>query len=276
MMTFYQKLNTISLKNNSLVCVGLDSDLSKIPQHLQKTENPQFEFSRAIIDTTHDLVCAYKPNSAFYEAQGSKGIRELEMTIGYIKRYYPDIVIIFDGKRADIGSTNQGYVEYIFNRLDADAVTLHPYPGREALKPFLDREDKGLFVWCRTSNPGAGEFQDLIIDNKPLYQIVADNVAKNWNTKRNCGLIVGATYPEELHIVRQIAPDMPILIPGVGAQGADVQKTIEAGIDKEGLNAIINSSRGIIFASQNLDFADKARQETIKLKDLTNQYRRNQ
>lgn len=291
-MNFNDKLNTIASKNNSLVCVGLDSDLEKIPKHLLEDEDAQFEFNKAIIDATHDLVCAYKPNSAFYESQGIEGIRQLKLTIDYLKKNYSGIPVIFDGKRGDIGSTNEGYVKFIFDWLGADAVTLHPYPGKEALKPFLDRADKGMFIWCRTSNPGAGEFQDLLLSKpglpsealakggageksvKPLYQIVAEHVIKDWNYNGNCGLVVGATYPGELEIVRHIVGEMPILIPGVGAQGADVEKTIKAGVDKRGQNAIINSSRGIIFASGGLDFADEAREETIKLRGEINKHRK--
>src|SRR3989344_4460101 len=164
-MTFYQKLDAIVEKQNSLVCVGLDSDLAKIPVHLQSDKTPQVAFNKAIIDATHDLVCAYKPNSAFYEARGVDGIAELKMTCDYIRQSHPEIVLILDAKRADIGSTNEGYVTYAFDWLGADAITLHPYLGKEALKPFLDRKDKGCIILCRTSNPGAGEFQDLKLDS---------------------------------------------------------------------------------------------------------------
>jgi len=227
-MAFYQKLDGIIQKQNSLVCVGLDSEISKIPAHLQSDKTPQFTFNKAIIDATHDLVCAYKPNSAFYEARGVDGIAELKMTCDYIRQSHPEIVLILDAKRADIGSTNEGYVTYAFDWLGADAITLHPYLGKEALKPFLDRKDKGCIILCRTSNPGAGEFQDLKLDSGnqaiELYQRVAEKVAKDWNYNGNCGLVVGATYPEELEIVRRIANDLPFLIPGIGAQGGDIEK----------------------------------------------------
>ena len=269
-MAFYQKLDGIIQKQNSLVCVGLDSEISKIPAHLQSDKTPQFTFNKAIIDATHDLVCAYKPNSAFYEARGVDGIAELKMTCDYIRQSHPEIVLILDAKRADIGSTNEGYVTYAFDWLGADAITLHPYLGKEALKPFLDRKDKGCIILCRTSNPGAGEFQDLKLDSGnqaiELYQRVAEKVAKDWNYNGNCGLVVGATYPEELEIVRRIANDLPFLIPGIGAQGGDIEKTVKAGVDENGRNAIINSSRGIIFASSGQDFLERAREETEKLR----------
>ena len=272
-MTFKDKLKNISVKNNSLVCVGLDSDINKIPKHIRNTGHPQSTFNKAIIDSTSDLVCAYKPNTAFYESRGSVGVEALKMTCDYIKEKYPDIPIIIDAKRADIGSTNEGYVKFIFDYLNADAVTVHPYLGSEALKPFLERSDKGIIVLCRTSNPGAGEFQDLEFNGKPFYQIVAEKIADKWNYNNNCGVVVGATYPSELEIVRRIVDKMPILIPGIGAQGGDVEKTVKAGVDSQGLNAIINSSRGIIFAGDGLDFAQKARQETQKLRDEINKFR---
>lgn len=272
-MTFYQKLDAIVGKNNSLVCVGLDSDIQKIPKHIRDGEHPQTTFNRAIIDATHDLVAAYKPNSAFYEARGEAGIEALKMTCDYLRETYPEIVIILDAKRADIGSTNEGYARFAFDYLGADAITLHPYLGKEALKPFLDRENKGCIILCRTSNPGAGEFQDLTKEGKPLYQIVAENVAKDWNYNDNCGLVVGATYPAELTIVRRIAPDLPFLIPGIGAQGGDVEKTVKAGVDRYGKRAIINSSRSIIFASTGQDFAQIARKAAVTLKEEVSRYR---
>ena len=274
-MTFKDKLKAIVEKNNSLVCVGLDSDIDKIPTHIRNNKHPQSTFNKAIIDGTSGLVCAYKPNTAFYEQRGEDGIAALKMTCDYILDKYPEIVIIIDAKRADIGSTNEGYAKFIFDYLGADAVTLHPYLGKEALSPFLERKDKGSIILCRTSNKGAGEFQDLQSDGKPLYQIVAEKVSKEWNINDNCALVVGATYPSELNIVRHIVGDgFPLLIPGVGAQGGDVEKTVKAGVDKDGQNAIINSSRGIIFASSGKDFAERAIEETQKLKDLINQFRR--
>ncbi|OIO15397.1 orotidine 5'-phosphate decarboxylase [Candidatus Gottesmanbacteria bacterium CG1_02_37_22] len=273
-MNFQSKISEISTENNSLLCIGLDSDINKIPFHIKGTDNPQYNFNKAIIEATHDLVCAYKPNSAFYEAQGEEGIRQLKQTVYFVKENYPKIPVILDAKRADIGNTNEGYVKFAFDHLGADAITLHPYLGKDALKPFLERRDKGLFILCRTSNSGAGEFQDLEIDGKPLYQVIAAKVAKDWNYNGNCGLVVGATYPKELDIVRHIVGNIPILIPGIGAQGGDLEKTVQAGVDKTGLNALINSSRGIIFASTGVNFAEKAREEALKLKNLINKQRR--
>lgn len=272
-MDFKTKLKKISIKNDSLVCVGLDSDLSKLPQTFETSDNPQFEFNKAIIDETHDLVCAYKPNTAFYEAEGSEGVKQLKLTTDYIKEKYPEIPIIIDAKRADIGNTNLGYIKYIFDYLNGDAVTLHWYVGKEGLKPFLDLKDKCLFIYCRSSNAGAGEFQDLVMDGKPFYQVLAEKVLKDWNYNHNCGLIFGATYPAELNVVRHIVGEMPLLIPGIGAQGGDIEKTVKAGVDKNGLNAVINSSRGIIFASKGADFAQKARLETERLRNQINKYR---
>lgn len=267
-MTFYRKLSVIMKKHNSLLCVGLDSDFCKIPASIQKSRYPQFTFNKMIIDATHDLVCAYKPNSAFYEARGKQGIAELKMTCDYLRKKYPDIVIILDAKRADIGNTNKGYVAFAYDYLKVDAITLHPYLGREALQPFLDQKEKGSIILCRTSNPGAGEFQDN------LYQKVAKHVAKYWNTNNNCALVVGATYSAELAIVRRITKDMPILIPGVGAQGGDVEKTVKSGVDSHETGAIINAARSVIFASSEAYFAKKAREEATKLRDEINRYRK--
>lgn len=276
-MDFKTKLENITRKNNSLVCVGLDSDFAKIPESVKETEGEVddiiFAFNKAIIDATDDLVCAYKPNSAFYEAQGIDGISALKKTVHYLQDTYPEIIIILDAKRADIGNTNEGYVKFAYDFLGVDAVTLHPYLGKEALKPFLDRGDKGAIILCRTSNPGAGEIQDLNVGSKPIYQLIAEKIAKDWNSNGNCGLVVGATYPSELEIVRHIVGDMPILIPGIGVQGGDVEKTIRAGKDDQGLNAIINSSRAVIFASDKSDFSQKARHQTELLKDQINLFR---
>jgi orotidine-5'-phosphate decarboxylase len=272
-MNFLDKLKKIFRKNNSLLCVGLDSELNKIPKNIKSKKNPQFEFNKKIIEQTHDLVCAYKPNIAFYEACGLDGLYDLKYTMDYLKNKHPDIPVIMDAKIADIGNTNIGYAKFIFEYFQGDAVTLHPFLGKEALKPFFEYKDKGIFILCRTSNPGAGEFQDLEVGRKPLYQVVASNISKGWNYNDNCGLVVGATYPTELKIVRHIVGDLPILIPGIGAQGADIEKTVKSGIDKNGINAIINSSRSIIFASSGENFAQKARFEAKKHKNEINKYR---
>ena len=263
---------------DKFVCVGLDSDLDKIPKAAEKgtVKETIFSFNRQIVDATADLVCAYKPNIAFYEGQGVEGISALIQTVAYIRERTSGVPVILDAKRAEIGNTNKGYVEAVFHTYGADAVTVHPYLGREALKPFLDEGDKGIIVLCRTSNPGAGEFQDLKVDGEPLYQIVAKRVARHWNENNNCALVVGATYPEELQRVREIVGDfgdIPILIPGIGKQGGDVEKTVKAGKDSRGKGMIINSSRGIIFASDGPDFATVARNKTIELSEMINQYR---
>lgn len=265
-MTFFQKLDAAIDINNSLLCVGLDPEFDRLPANIQLNPNPQFEFNKYIIDATHDLVSVYKPNSAFYESRGAEGLSELKMTCEYIKQQYPKIPIILDYKRADIGNTNNGYVSFAYEYIGADAVTLHPYLGSESIKPFLEKTDKGNFVLCRTSNPGAGEVQDLIIDNEPLYKHVARLVTTSWNSNNNCGLVIGATYPEELKAIRTIAPEMVFLVPGIGAQGGDLENTLKNGLrtDKKGL--IISSSRGIIFANE-------PREEAIKLKDQINSFR---
>ncbi|MBO0783780.1 MAG: orotidine-5'-phosphate decarboxylase, partial [Ktedonobacteraceae bacterium] len=203
-------------QHNTLVCVGLDPQYERLPSVLKSdsVEEALFLFNREIVDATHDLVCAYKPNAAFYEAYGDAGLRALQRTIHHIKTSYPHVPVILDAKRADIGSTNTGYVRAAFDVLGADAITVHPYLGREALAPFLERKEKGIFVLVRTSNPGAGEFQDLLVgeQREPLYQVIARQVANHWNNSGNCALVVGATYPAELRTVRALVGDLPILI----------------------------------------------------------------
>ncbi len=232
---------------NSMICVGLDSNIERLPKRFLKTNQPQFEFNKWIIDQTHEHVCAYKPNFAFYEARGEAGWRELGLTLEYLRTQHPDIFLIADAKRGDIGSTNEGYVQAIFDELKFDAVTLNPYLGKEALAPFLERKDKVSIILCRTSNSGASEFQDLEAAGKPIWEHVAENVSQDWNQHNNCMLVVGATYPNELTQVRKIVGDMPLLVPGIGAQGGDLRAVLEAGLDQNGRGLIINSSRGIIF-----------------------------
>lgn len=239
---FFDKLKS-KWTENKFVCVGLDS--------------ADFALNKSVIDQTFDLVCAYKPNSAFYESEGIEGLRSLKQTIDYIRQNHPDIAVILDAKRGDIGNTNEGYVKLIFDHLQVDAVTISPYLGKESLDPFLKRADKGIIVLVKTSNPGAGEFQDLLVDEKPIYQIVAEHVAKDWNANENCAVVVGATYPEELKKVREIIGDMPILIPGIGAQGGDIS-SLKNGLNSQGTGIIVSSSRGIIFA-------DNPREATLKL-----------
>ncbi|MBP9816951.1 MAG: orotidine-5'-phosphate decarboxylase [Candidatus Pacebacteria bacterium] len=252
------KYDARAKKVRSLVCVGLDADFHKLPERFTREAFPQFAFCKWIIDETHEHVAAYKPNSAFFEARGEGGMHELQMTIEYLKENHPTIFTILDAKRADIGNTNQGYVESIFDRLGFDAVTVHPYLGAEALGPFLERKDKTTIVLCRTSNEGAKELQDLLVEGAPLWEHVAKNVKNTWNANDNCMLVVGATYPGEMKRVREIAPDITFLVPGVGAQGGDVKAVVEAG----GSNLIISSSRAIIF-SGDPKAAAKALQEEI-------------
>ena len=272
------------------VCVGLDSELEKIPQRATQMSGARaITFNRAIIQQTSDLVCAYKPNIAFYASRGAEGLQDLVTTVYLIKELAPEVPIILDCKRADIGNTNIGYVKEAFDVFGADAITVNPYFGAEALQPFLERKEKGVIVLCRTSNKGATEFQnrEVIIKQDgfryegvgrkllsatpevfaiPLYQLVAHRVAREWNKNGNCALVVGATAPDELAAVRNIVGDgFPILIPGIGKQGGDLEKTVNAGKDSKGQGMIINSSSGIIFASSGGDFAEAARRETEKL-----------
>lgn len=270
-MNWRQKLLNVVHQNNSLLCVGLDTDAAKIPKFLLgSSKNPVLDFNKAIIDATNDLVCAYKLNMAFYEVFGKKGIEALEKTIHYIPS---TIVIILDGKRNDIGNTAQKYAQSLFDTLKADAVTLNPYLGKDGITPFLDYKDKCSFILCRTSNPSAGDFQDLVVSSVPLYQIVAKKI-REWDVNENCGAVVGATYPEELKIVRAILGDtIPILIPGVGKQGGDVEKTVRNGSNSRKEMALINSSREIIFAGENEDFAGQSRIKAEAVRNEINKYR---
>ena len=246
--TILQKYNRRAEAIDSLLCVGLDTSLDRIPEQFLSSEFPQFAFNQWIIDQTAKYTAAYKPNMAFYEARGAKGWIELQMTMASLQAHYPDIVTICDAKRADIGNTNQGYVASIFDQLGFDAITLHPYLGSEALAPFLERNDKACIILCRTSNPGAGEFQGLVTGGHPLWQVVAEKVSSDWNANGNCMLVVGATYPDEMRKIRATVPNMTFLVPGIGAQGGDVNAVVAAGLDAGGKGLMINSSRGIIFS----------------------------
>ncbi len=276
-------------EEKKFLCVGLDSDAAKIPKAVDRDSNAKkiVKFNWDIVHATKDLVCAYKPNSAFYEAYGAEGIEALRETINLVKNIAPDVPVIADCKRGDIGNTNQGYVEFAFDYLGADAVTVNPYLGIGALKPFLERKDKGIFIICRTSNPEAAEFQDLSVGNPAfaldtsllpsheaayrcrasvrLFEHVAWRVATQWNANENCCLVFGATHPEQLKAGRAIVGDMPILLPGIGAQGAEIKATVEAGKDSKGKGIIINASRSVIFASSGPDYAEAARREALKL-----------
>ncbi len=278
-----KEISFISLINNrwqskkTFVCVGLDSDYSKIPSILknnQSIEDTIFIFNKEIIDATQDLVCAYKPNLAFYSILGEAGVRVLKKTIDYIKISYSDIPVIFDAKKGDIGNTNLGYVAEAFDFYQTDAITVHPYLGHESLQPFLDKKDKGIFVLVKTSNEGSNEFQNLLLSetNRPLYLHIASQIVTKWNHNHNCAVVVGANYPDELRQVREIVGDTPILIPGIGIQGGEIESTVKAGKDSHNQGMIINSSRGIIFASNGPDFAKIAREKTIQLRDEINSY----
>lgn len=250
-----QKLQTRATTIKSSLCVGLDSDYSRLPSRFLTKDLPQFEFNKWIIDQTFELTSAYKLNTAFYEAQGVKGWQSLEKTQKYLVENYPDIFTIADAKRADIGSTNQGYVTAFFDTLNFDAVTLHPYLGREALQPFLDRKDKVSILLCKTSNPGSGELQDLEVAGEPLWKVVAKKVALDWNENSNCMIVVGATYPEVLKEVRAAIGELWMLVPGVGEQGGDMQTVLENGCYQLGKGVLVNVSRGVIFAEDPLKVA---------------------
>jgi orotidine-5'-phosphate decarboxylase len=227
-------------------------------------------FNRAIVDATHDLVCAFKPNLAFYEAQGLEGLKALKQTIEYIRAVNPNVAVIGDAKRGDIGHVSAAYATAMFERWGLDAVTVSGYIGWDSVEPFLSYEGRGAFVLCKTSNPGAGEFQDVEVgDGAPLFQRVARAVG-GWSTDGNLGLVVGATYPEELGAVREICPQMPILIPGVGSQAGDLRAAVVNGTDVSGRRAIINASRSIIYAGSGADFAEAARREASVLRNSIN------
>ena len=270
-MNFTKKLSAIVKKNNSLLCVGLDIDKEKMPKFLFESEdNPFLFFNKSIIDQTKDLVCAYKLNMAFYEVLGCKGIELLEKTVQIIPK---NVIVILDGKRNDIGNTARKYAKSLFETFKADAVTVNPYLGEDSITPFLEYKDKCSFVLCRTSNPSAADFQDINVSKTPVYQLVAKKI-KKWNRYGNCGAVVGATYPNELKIIRDIlGEDMPLLIPGIGKQGGDVEKTVKHGTNSKGEMAIINSSRGIIYVGHDSDFAEKAKNAAISLRDEINKYR---
>jgi orotidine-5'-phosphate decarboxylase len=266
-MGFRDKLNAAIKKNDSRVCIGLDPDPEKIPPCLKKNQLAILEFNKAIIEQTADIVCAYKPNMAFYEALGFSGIQALKNTIDMIPS---DIPVILDAKRGDIGNTSARYAHEIFEIFGADATTLSPYMGFDSIEPFLKYQDRTSFVLCLTSNKGSVDFQKqkLKPDGKFLYEIVAQKCSE-WNTSGNIGLVIGATDSDELRRIREICPDMILLIPGVGAQGGSLEKSVKYGLTPKG-EIIINSSRDIIYASADADFAKKARQAAIKLRDEIN------
>jgi orotidine-5'-phosphate decarboxylase len=266
-MSFTQKLRDTQLRQKSLLCIGLDTDADKIPQHLQSSSNPVLEFNRQIITATNDIVCAYKLNLAFYEAMGERGLTALRETLRLIPK---SVLTIGDGKRGDIGNTSEKYAKSLFDDFGFDSITVNPYMGLDSIEPFLKNPERGVFLLALTSNPGSKDFQRLKINGKPLYEKVV-RAAKKWNKNQNIGLVVGATHPRELKMIRKIVPEIPLLIPGIGKQGGDLKSAVRDGCDKNGQLAIINASRSIIYASSGKDFAEAARMEAKKmLKEMRN------
>lgn len=288
MTSFADKLLAAGEASRSLVCVGLDVDPVRMPmevlrpakggptagQNERGVERAVVEFNKAIVDATADLVCAYKPNIAFYEALGIPGLKALEATLAHIRDAAPDAVVICDAKRGDIGNTVEAYAKAIFDVWGFDAVTVNPWGGIDTIKPWLDSGSGGIIVWCRGSNPGSADLQDLVISEgdgrgQPVYMQLASGLA-NLPNDGNLGVVVGATVPEQLAEVRRVCPDMPILIPGVGAQGGDLEASVRNGVDGAGRLAIINSGRGIIYASRGADYAEAARSAAVELRDGIN------
>jgi orotidine-5'-phosphate decarboxylase len=273
MTGFTEKLNDVWDRNDSLVCVGLDPEIERIPASIAAEPSPIFQFNRAIIDATADVVCAYKPQFAHYAAYEAED--QLERTIDYVHQNYPHVPVILDSKRGDVGNTAERYAIEAFERYKADAVTVNPYLGGDSLEPFLKHGDKGVIILCRTSNPGARDIQDLQVDGgRRLYHVIADLAAKKWNSRGNCMLVVGATYPRELAEIREIVGEMPFLVPGVGAQGGDVVQAVQNGRTPGGRGLVISSSRAILYASSGDDFAKAARNAAITLRDQINAARR--
>lgn len=270
MKRFAERLREAWARNDSLLCVGLDPEPGRFPQGLRGHATPILEFNRQVVDATLDLVCAYKPQFAHYAACGAE--EELARTIDYIHRVAPHVPVILDAKRGDIGSTAEHYAREAFDRYGADAVTANPYLGGDTLEPFLARADKGVFVLCRTSNPGAGDLQDLDCGGRKLHQVVAGLAATRWNTNGNCMLVVGATYPQELAAVRAIVGDMALLVPGVGAQGGDVEAAVRAGRTADGTGLVVNASRGVLYAAG--DFPGAVREAARVLRAQINAARR--
>jgi len=270
-MGFVAQLEQAWQRSGSLVCVGLDPEPARFPAVLRDAPDAVFEFCRAIVDATADLVCCFKPQIAHFAALRAEGA--LERLIAHIHAHHPGVPVILDAKRGDIGSTAQNYASEGFDRYAADAVTVNPYLGRDSVQPFLDRTDRGVILLCRTSNPGARDVQDLEVAGRPLYQRVAALVADEWNTNGNCALVVGATYPRELAEVRAIAGAMPLLVPGVGAQGGDVAAVVANGKNADGAGLIISSSRAILYAGSGDDYSAAARRAAQALRDEINKYR---
>jgi orotidine-5'-phosphate decarboxylase len=266
-VTFHQRLRGVWQASRSLVCVGIDPELEKIPEHLRDYEEPLLEFGKGIVDGTAPFVCAFKPQAAHFAAAGAED--QLAKLIGYIHDNHPEIPVILDAKRGDVGSTARLYAKEAFERYQADAVTVNPYLGYDSLVPYLEYEDRGVIVLCRTSNPGSDWIQGIRVADEPLYLSVARQV-REWDQHAQCMLVTGATYPEELGQVRACVGDMPLLVPGVGAQGGDVEAVLECGLDSQGLGLCISSSRGIIYAGAGEDYAARAGQAAQALMDQIN------
>lgn len=270
-MTFIVQLRERWASSDSMVCVGLDPEPAKFPPKFAGEPDALFAFCRDIVDATAEYACAFKPQIAHFAARGAEDA--LERLIAHIHATHPGIPVILDAKRGDIGSTAQHYAAEAFDRFRADAVTANPYLGRDSVQPFLDRADRGVVILCHTSNPGAGDFQDLDVGGRPLYQHVAERVARDWNGHGNCALVVGATWPEQLREVRAIVGDMPLLIPGVGAQGGDVAAVVANGLAADGAGLLVSSSRAILYASSGDDYADAAASAAKSLRDGINRHR---
>jgi len=256
-MSFQQKLEAAWKKSRSLVCVGLDPEKKRLPERLFNRPDAIFAFNKAIIDATHDIVCAYKPQFAHYAAVAAED--QLAATIDYIRDRYPEVPVILDAKRGDVGSTAEFYAVEAFERYGADAVTVNPYLGGDSVSPFTRFADRGTILLCRTSNAGGADFQEQLIDGEPLYLHVARKASQQWNGHNNIGLVVGATVPQVIADVRRVVGDMPLLVPGVGAQGGDMKATVAVGRDSKGAGLVINASRSVIYASGGDDFAHAAR-----------------
>lgn len=267
-MHFMTSLQTAWRRHRSLVCVGLDPDPAKFPAHLKGQPDAVFAFCTAIVDATADLVCAFKPQIAHFAALRAE--ETLERLIAHIHEKHPGVPVILDAKRGDIGSTAQRYAIEAFDRYQADAVTANPYLGYDSIAPFLDHADKGVVLLCRTSNPGGADFQALDCGGAPLYQRVAETIATKWNAHGNCMLVTGATWPEELGKVRAVVGDLPLLVPGIGAQGGDVAAVLKHGLTANGTGLVISSSRAILYAGHGEDFAQAARTVAMQLRDTIN------
>jgi orotidine-5'-phosphate decarboxylase len=272
-VTFTNKLANAIRQHDSLLCVGLDPDIARFPGVLQGRSDAVFEFCRAIIDATASYACAFKPQIAYFAALAAED--QLQAICDYLNQNYPDIPIVLDAKRGDIGATAEQYAREAFERYKADAVTVNPYMGFDSIEPYLQWNEKGVIVLCRTSNPGGSDLQSLLVDGQPLYQHVARLVAQQWNRNGQCALVVGATFPQEIAEVRKIVGDMPLLVPGIGAQGGDIEATVLAGQTHDGMGMMINSSRAILYAKQvdGEGFADAAARVARETRDAINEFR---